>query len=856
MKPFISLCMIVKNEEKVLRRCLESINGLIDEIIIVDTGSTDNTKKIASEFDTFIYDYQWNNNFAAARNFAQSKATGKWILFLDADEYVDNENFRETIEKLKELDLSQNFDAYLVTQINFGGYYGESVNPCLTIRIYKNDPSIEFHRSIHEQLYRKNAELSVGLINFYIYHSGYLKNTHKEKNKTNRNVNLLLSELENNENAFDHYNMGNEFGIQGRIEEALESYQKAYMLKNDYNRIWVPNVAERIISCLLRLERTDEALKVVEDASLYWGNIADFKCLKGYIYMLLKRYEDAENELLELISNKNAFRASYSLNYIEYLPYKFLGEIYEERNEIEKAVKYFSHALNFNNRDLYTMEKLYNLLLKYEDKQNVATFIQNQDSLNNIINRFLLLKVLLDTGEIELVEHLIRNWSIDCPVGLSFKIHLLKDEYNSAFNILDQISIEELISEGWNDINDILILSLQLNNKNLDRDISERLLGSNDWLNIFFNDNQIRDVDITKKKLIILLQKCIKFRKFDLFELIVKKVSFLSLNVEIGNLLYKNKFKDLAIDFYQEVVFSQLDEQAFVNIIESFIENEHFEDSLRFAYMAIEYDQLDYRIFKMAVEILNRLEIHDDKEKLIDIALQHYPDSEYIKGFSHELNIPSTTKVLLKDNMHISVYLNDFIGKIITSTNDYYERLELDSFLRYIPKRSVIYDVGTNIGNHTIFFSQYANPCKIFAFEPIDSICKVLEQNVKDNNINNVEILNVAVGDKKAKGNMHLRKGNTGASHLSFNKNGNVDVVKLDDLKLTPPNFIKIDVENFEYEALVGMENTLLNFKPVIWIEIRDENLTQVNKKLNQLGYKLIDKIHSKYDYGNYIYVS
>ena len=175
------------------------------------------------------------------------------------DEYVDRQNLIDTIEKLKEHELSNSFETFLVTQINFGGNYGESVNPCLTIRIYKNDPSIKFHRSIHEQLYKKDGELSVGIMNLYIYHSGYLKNTHKEKNKTKRNVNLLLSELKNNENAFDHYNMGNEYAIQGKIEEALESYKKAYMLKQDYRRIWVPNVAERIVSGLIRLERIEEA---------------------------------------------------------------------------------------------------------------------------------------------------------------------------------------------------------------------------------------------------------------------------------------------------------------------------------------------------------------------------------------------------------------------------------------------------------------------------------------------------------------------------------------------------------------------------------------------------------------------
>lgn len=88
----ISLCMIVKNEEKVLRNCLDSLKELVDEIIIVDTGSTDGTKEIAKEYTPFVFDYEWKQDFAAARNFAFSKATGDYIYSADADEVMDAQN--------------------------------------------------------------------------------------------------------------------------------------------------------------------------------------------------------------------------------------------------------------------------------------------------------------------------------------------------------------------------------------------------------------------------------------------------------------------------------------------------------------------------------------------------------------------------------------------------------------------------------------------------------------------------------------------------------------------------------------------------------------------------------------------
>lgn len=102
----ISLCMIVKNEEKILARCLDSIVDLMDEIIIVDTGSTDKTKEIAARYTDKIYDFTWIDDFSAARNFAFSKATREYIYTADADEVVSEEN-RERFRALKEVMLPE-----------------------------------------------------------------------------------------------------------------------------------------------------------------------------------------------------------------------------------------------------------------------------------------------------------------------------------------------------------------------------------------------------------------------------------------------------------------------------------------------------------------------------------------------------------------------------------------------------------------------------------------------------------------------------------------------------------------------------------------------------------------------------
>ena len=120
----ISTCMIVKNEERLLARCLDCVKAFSDEIIIVDTGSTDNTKAIASKYTDKIYDFPWINDFAAARNFSFSKASCEYIYTADADEVIDKENINAILRLkevlLPEIDIVQ---MYYTNQLEYGTTY-------------------------------------------------------------------------------------------------------------------------------------------------------------------------------------------------------------------------------------------------------------------------------------------------------------------------------------------------------------------------------------------------------------------------------------------------------------------------------------------------------------------------------------------------------------------------------------------------------------------------------------------------------------------------------------------------------------------------------------------------------------
>src|SRR5690625_1373316 len=149
MSKLLSVCMIVKDEERVLDRCLESIHGIADEIVVVDTGSIDKTKEITAKYTDKLYDFEWVNDFSKARNYSASKATGKWILVIDADEYVDRESFKKFKDDLQINPPKRGINA--VEIINFVGASKSTAKNYHT-RLYKNDGKIKFYRPIHELL--------------------------------------------------------------------------------------------------------------------------------------------------------------------------------------------------------------------------------------------------------------------------------------------------------------------------------------------------------------------------------------------------------------------------------------------------------------------------------------------------------------------------------------------------------------------------------------------------------------------------------------------------------------------------------------------------------------------------------
>lgn len=612
MNPFISLCMIVKDEERVLRRCLDSVKGIVEEIVIVDTGSTDNTREIVKEFTDKLYDYQWKNDFSDARNFAASKATGQWIFVLDADEYVEQENLLRAIEEIRE--HHGTYDMYAVNIINFAGHNGESTAQHMHGRIYKNDGTVEFHRAIHEQLRKKSGQISVGISSVVIYHTGYLSKTVMDKNKNDRNVPLIENELKKSSSpGFDYFNLGNELKREKKTEEALQAFVKAYQNKSSFTYSWVPYCLCNIVECLIELDRNDDALNVIEDAERLFSNMADFTYLKGGIYMLQKRYDDAKAVFTKILSNIDTYtEVVKSPDYKEYQPNKNLGLIYEAEKDYVNAVKYYMGALNVNHYCFESTIKLIDILSKLHLEKDIFNLLSNDvlgkndkefhkkiiiHALNRGLSEYATLHANYYLGDdsllLEIIE--IKNNIIQ---GTLEKYN--NDEGTDASKLLTGLSI------GILDSVDLIIMEQSLENS-----IGKRRLQV-----ILYSIPQIKAIvemivegnsteEIDAESYLFLLEKCILFKQFELIDRLLPIADHAKVNLygKVAEIFYRNGFEDIAIDLYEQADIEQLAEQDFVNLIEWLIAKGNGPEAHRISMEALTRFYKDFRFYRYAILI-------------------------------------------------------------------------------------------------------------------------------------------------------------------------------------------------------------------------------------------------------------
>lgn len=330
----ISVCIIAKNEENNIERCLSSLAPYDFEIIVIDTGSTDRTKELAAKYTDKIYDYEWIDDFSAARNFSLEKASNKWIFMMDCDEWIEEIDIEEFEYFRKHLPN----DVGSISRRNYNGSVDAPTSTFIdrTERLFSKQ-LYNYKGIIHEQLTPKfQKEFETYLLNTTIGHSGYCISEEAKELKAKRNITLLLKQLESEpDNPYVYYQLGIGYKFMNDYENAYTYFSKGLEYDVDPSLAYVDNMVVEFGHTMLELGRFEEALSyegIYED----FKESADFVYLMGLIYLKNERYEDALNEFLKAPNFDFANQDGAN----SYLAYYHIGYILAMAQEYDSALLY------------------------------------------------------------------------------------------------------------------------------------------------------------------------------------------------------------------------------------------------------------------------------------------------------------------------------------------------------------------------------------------------------------------------------------------------------------------------------------------------------------------------------------
>lgn len=461
----LSICMMVKDEQKNIRRCLDSLEVLMNEVdselIVVDTGSKDNTVEIVKEYTNNVYFHHWNNNFSEIRNISISYAKGSWIYIIDADEELLSA--AKLVEFLNDDLKNSKYNTVGITGKNFLIEGNENETALIsTLRLFRNG-AIRYEGSVHNQCIFKKPIIHLDVL---FNHYGYVSNNKELMDrKFNRTSDILKNELNKDpRNIYYLYQLATSYEMHLDYRDALKVIVKAYSIldeekldKSDYKYIYYRYAS---------IENNFKDWSIVKKICNEGINVS-----KEYIdlYFLLAQAQSQLEEWEESLKSYNI--------------YFDLLDSYDDLT-IKMDTSIMMYTLNMREQALNNACVCYLRLEKYEEAFNYASKIQNseiqQKSIPVLIKSALKIKKedeLLKYYESnilsknDIAEVLFQTILEDCLIGISrekikrvtqifskaeglysdfnrIRLYILEDKLGSAYHLIQKL----VINNNWNEV--------------------------------------------------------------------------------------------------------------------------------------------------------------------------------------------------------------------------------------------------------------------------------------------------------------------------------------------------------------------------------------------------------------------
>ena len=339
----LTAALIVKNEAKFLGQCLSSLHGIADEVVIVDTGSTDGTPELAAEFGARVYEFAWTGSFSDARNRALDLSNGQWILYIDADERVRPDSVANLRAELANPSFI-GFRVLLHPRRGHTAYW--------SLRLFRNDPSIRFRGIIHESTwpalleYRARHGGDISFSRMVLDHEGYETN---QEMKHERNLPLLLKGLEQEpDRVYSWCHLANIYTARQEPDRARDAWDQALRIVRNRG-VQAP---EDLLPYLGHIERGlqhhEDVSSLVEEASSLFPSSVRLEWLRGRMLMSQGKFTSAIEKFENLIawgaSGRYERWFAHDLRYFGAYAYHAIATCYFRLGDYNRSCQYYALA--------------------------------------------------------------------------------------------------------------------------------------------------------------------------------------------------------------------------------------------------------------------------------------------------------------------------------------------------------------------------------------------------------------------------------------------------------------------------------------------------------------------------------
>ncbi|MDU9693823.1 glycosyltransferase [Priestia aryabhattai] len=603
----ITVALMVKNEKTNLVETVPFFKEHFEEVLIIDTGSTDGTVDYLKEQKINLLQTKWNYSFADVRNELIKAATGDYILMLDADERINEEFVEQMKEAIQSNDLSYEVKILNITDDN------KLNSTHINIRLFKNDGNFYYEGNIHEQLKHKSGH-TPKITSLLLRHYGYRLEVIRTKGKRKRNMRILQMELKKDpNNPFHNYNMSTELINIKKYNEALLHLKKA--TKRSAGKTFESEIYRNIIYCLVNTKRFGEAEEVARECIKSFQKETRFYFILAQILLRTGRVEDAELEMKKgLGAFLNIGKTNDGTENL-YLLMEML-KISKRKRDFDTVIKVLNTLNKITENNVTIMKEYINVMLQNFEKDGLYNFIKDN--------------VASETKQTELFfEYSVRKGIKEIPMNK------VTSAENRIMKLWESSKYEQVIKEAnqLDEQSKIKALGL-LYAGNLEKrsdSISNWLLENKTIRAIeqFKSGQEVRKINLEGKLYVSIIEELIKQRNLSEFSAIIQMYHYYPAKYwkEVGDVLETYYYDETTVSMYVEYLQNVTgDFDTWIKAAELLYTQEKWDDCLLIANKVSQMNGNNFRpveLMILSLEKKNEIQLVNQIVKEVKNQIDH-----------------------------------------------------------------------------------------------------------------------------------------------------------------------------------------------------------------------------------------